>query len=323
MRAIVLRAHGDAEALKVEPIELAPPGPGEVRVRQTAIGVNFHDIYVRSGLYRTLALPGVPGIEAAGVIEAIGSDVSGWRVGSRVAYVHAGYGAYASHRNIAASLLLRLPDDIHDEVAAALLVRGLTVQVLTRVVHRLRAGEHVLVHAAAGGVGRLLTRAASNLGARVIGTAGSEEKARIARANGCEDTILYREEDFAARVADITAGRGVDVVYDSVGRDTVPGSLRCLAPCAHLVIFGQSSGPIAPIEVPTLAARSLTVSRPILFDYLRDPVRANGMAAELFDSLRTGELMPPAIATLSLEEAGEAHRRLEGRRANEAIVLRP
>jgi NADPH2:quinone reductase len=236
--AIVLRRYGGPEALTAEWVEVGRPGSGELRVRQTAVGVNFHDCYVRSGLYRTLALPGIPGIEAAGVVEDVGPDVSGFAVGDRIAYVTGQYGAYASERLMPASWALRLPDGISEAVAATVLLKGLTTEMLTREVHPPKAGEVVLVHAAAGGVGRLLCRRARQLGATVIGTAGSEAKAEIARAAGCAHVILYRQEDFVARVKEITDGRGVDVAYDSVGRDTFDGSLESLALRGHLVNFG-------------------------------------------------------------------------------------
>ena len=268
--AIVLRTYGGPEVLTSERAEVGRPGRGELRVRQTAIGVNFHDCYVRSGLYRTLALPGIPGIEAAGVIEEIGPDVSGFAVGDRIAYVTGQYGAYASERLMQAAIALRLPAGISEAVAATVLLKGLTTEMLTREVHPLKAGDVVLVHAAAGGVGRLLCRRARQLGATVIGTVGSAAKAEIARASGCAHTILYRQEDFVARVKEITGGRGVDIAYDSVGRDTFDGSLESLALRGHLVNFGQASGSVPPFEIARLAARSTSVSRPILFHYVAE-----------------------------------------------------
>ncbi|MGE3928096.1 MAG: quinone oxidoreductase [Lautropia sp.] len=321
--AIVLRAHGPAEALRLEPIDLPPPAAGELRLRQTAIGVNFHDVYVRCGTYRTLALPGVPGIEATAVVEAVGAGVDQWRPGDRVVYVTARYGAYATHRNLPASLAWRLPDNIDDALAAAMTVRTLTVEVLTTCVRQAARGEQVLIHAAAGGVGRLLAQAANRHGAVVIGTVGSAEKAELARASGCHHVIDYRQQDFVEHVLALTDGRGVDAVYDSVGHDTVAGSLRCLARCGHLVIFGQASGPCPPIEVPTLAARSLTVSRPILFDYLEDRERASRLFDRAFHALGSGAIATPTITALPLAQAGEAHRRLEARHAGTAWVLMP
>jgi NADPH2:quinone reductase len=321
-QAIVLREFGGPEQLTIEPVSYGEPGPGELAIRQTAIGVNFHDIYVRTGQYRTLALPGVPGVEAVGVVEAVGPDVADWAPGDRLAYVARSYGGYATARLLPAALAFRLPAGIEDATAAALMVRGLTVEMLIGQVHALAGGETVLIHAAAGGVGRLLVRAAKQAGARVLATVGSDEKARIAAEAGADETILYRSEDFVARVQALTDG-GVDVVYDSVGADTVPGSLRVLRPCGHLVIFGQSSGPPPAIEVATLAAKSLMVSRPILFDYLDDPVRARAMSEGLYSALEGGRLIPPRIMSLPLARAAEAHRLLESREPHDAVVLIP
>ena len=322
-QAIVLREHGAADRLVLENIVVGPPGPGELLIRQTAIGVNFHDTYVRTGQYCTLPLPGIPGIEAAGVVEAVGSDAGPWQTGDRLAYISSQYGCYASARLLQASLAFRLPDDIPDTTAAAIMLRGLTVDMLTNAVRRPLPDETVLIHAAAGGVGRLLVQAAARTGARVIGTAGSPEKAEIARAAGANEIILYRDEDFAARVGALTGGAGVEIVYDSVGKDTIRGSFDVLKRCGHMVIFGQSSGPIAPIEVSMLAAKSLTVSRPIVFDYLLEREPAKAMVNRLWNFVRIGMLTAPAMRILPLEEAMTAHRLIEGRAAHDAIVLVP
>lgn len=322
-RVIVLREFGAAEVLRAETVDVGSPGPGELRVRQTAIGVNFHDTYVRSGQYRTLALPGVPGIEAAGVVEAAGRGVTEARVGDRIVYMSAKYGAYASERILPASLAIRLPDDIDDRTAASIFVRGLTVAMLAEKVRHLSAGDVVLVQAAAGGVGRLLVQWASGVGAHVIGTVGSTEKAAMAKAAGCKETILYREQNFVDRVREITSGRGVDVVYDSVGKDTVRGSFACLKTCGHLVIFGQSSGPADPIEISLLAEKSATVSRPILFHYLQDRNQLETMSAALFQALSQGRMTPPEITTMALDDAAAAHRFLENRSSHGAVVLSP
>jgi NADPH2:quinone reductase len=321
-RAIVLREYGGAERLAVENIALGAPGPGELLIIQTAIGVNFHDIYVRSGQYRTLALPGIPGIEGVGVVDAVGDDVEGWRPGDRVAYISSQYGAYTSARMLPAALAFRLPDNLPDTLAAAMMLRGLTVDMLTIAVRRLMPDETVLIHAAAGGVGRLLVQAAAQAGARVIGTAGSLERAEIAKAAGASEVILYRDEDFVTRVRAICS-EGVDVVYDSVGNDTIKGSFEVLKRCGHLVVFGQSSGPVPPIEVSMLAAKSLTVSRPILFDYLRDRGKAEKMVERLFTLLQHGKFLIPVIKTMRLEDAMAAHLVLESRSAHDAIVLVP
>ncbi|MBA2468368.1 MAG: zinc-binding dehydrogenase, partial [Chloroflexia bacterium] len=224
--AIVLRVHGGPETLTPERVEVGEPGPGELRIRQTAIGVNYHDVYVRTGHYQTLALPGIPGIEAVGVVTATGPETEGFAVGDRIGYITGRYGAYAAARVLPARLAIPLPEAIDDRLAATVLLKGLTAAMLVRRVHRIERGMTVLVHAAAGGVGRLLCQWAAALGAMVIGTAGTESKRDQALAAGCAHAILYREVDFVADVMRITAGRGVDVVYDGVGKDTFDGSLE-------------------------------------------------------------------------------------------------
>ena len=321
--AIVLRHHGGPEQLQPETITVGAPGPNELRIRQTAIGVNFHDTYVRTGLYRTLPLPGIPGIEAAGIIEAVGPGVSGFTPGERVGYVTASYGAYATERLLPAALAMKLPPFLDDRAAASILVRGLTVEVLTRAAHRVRAGDTVLVHAAAGGVGRLLCQRLADIGARIIGTAGSPAKSAIAKAAGCHEVILYREQDFAPRVSQITNGKGVDVVYDSVGKDTFMGSLACLATRGHRVNFGQASGPIPPFEVSRLAAGSFTLSRPIVFHYLADHTERDALLASLFDALARRVLTVPEAQAFPLAQAAQAHTALESRSATAPIILQP
>ncbi len=322
-QAIVLREHGGEEVLRLENVAVGAPGPGQLRVLQTAIGVNFHDCYVRSGLYRTLPLPGVPGIEAAGVVEDVGPEVVGFKPGDRIGYVTAGYGAYAPERLLDAGLAIPLPASVTDEMAASVLVRGLTVQMLTRAVCRVTAGDRVLVHAAAGGVGRMLCQALKHLGVFVIGTAGSPERAAAARAAGCDATILYREQDFVAEVAAITDGRGVAVAYDSVGKDTFSGSLACLGVRGHLVNFGQASGPVVPFEVSRLAARSNSVTRPILFHYLTDRDERDAMVQALFDVLADGVVTVEGVARFPLAEVGRAHAALEARQATGPAILIP
>lgn len=322
-QAIVLRAHGDAHVLEVETVDVPRPRTGEIRIRQTAIGVNFHDVYVRNGSYRTLYLPGVPGIEAVGVVEDVGAGVYGLAVGDRVGYVTGGYGAYAQARNLPAELAIAIPTTIDDRQATSVLLKGLTAEMLLRRVHHVEAGMTVLVHAAAGGVGRLLCQWAAHLGATVIGTVGSARKATLAKAAGCHDTILYREVDFAAKIGELTAGRGVDVAYDSVGRDTFDGSLSSLAPLGHLVNFGQASGPVAPFEVSRLAARSNMLTRPIIFHYLADRDRRNAMADNLFAALEAGVISPPESEIFTLAQAPAAHQRLESRLAEGAVLLAP
>jgi NADPH2:quinone reductase len=321
--AIVLRGTGGPGVLNTESVTVGSPGKGELRIRQTAIGVNFHDVYVRSGLYQTLPLPGIPGIEAAGVVEAVGSDVSDFAAGDRIAYVTGQYGAYASERILPAALAIRLPPEISEQTAATVLLKGLTAEMLVREVHRVRPGDVVLVHAAAGGVGRLLCQRAHHLGATVIGTVGSEAKAEVARRAGCAHTILYRQEDFVACVREITDGRGVDVAYDSVGRDTFEGSLESLAFRGHLVNFGQSSGSVAPFEVSRLAARSNSVTRPIVFHYIATRADLERMAGSVFEAVAKDSLAVDPVKLLPLTEASAAHAELEARQASGPVLLVP
>jgi len=321
--AIVLREYGGAETLRFESIRVAAPGPEEVRLRQTAIGVNFHDIYVRTGLYKTLKLPGIPGLDAVGVVEAVGTRVQHLKPGDRVAYITAAYGAYAEERLIAADRLLHLPNEIDDRTAAATLVRGLTVWMLLAKVHPVKSNGRYLVHAAAGGVGRLLCQWATHLGAHVIGTAGSEQKAAVALQAGCKEVILYRQENFSQRVRDLTQGQGVDAVFDSVGKDTFDGSLECLALRGHLVNFGQSSGPVEPFAVSRLAEKSNTLSRPILFHYIEDPMERAAMANHVFEALRSGTIVPDIGAQFALRDAAQAHRALEMRASTGSTILLP
>lgn len=321
--AIIIREYGGSDALKLESIELDAPASGEIRMRQTAIGVNYHDVYVRSGLYKTLALPGIPGCEATGIVEAVGEDVSHLKVGDRIAYVTGTYGAYTSHRNLAAGLAVPLPNGVGDTVAASNLLRAMTVEMLTAQVARIEAGMTVLVHAAAGGVGKMLSQVLASLGVTVIGTVGSSAKAEVAQANGCAHTILYRDVAFEKAVLDITRGAGVDVVYDSVGADTFAGSLEVLKTCGQLVNFGQSSGPVDPLAMATLAAKSLTVSRPILFHYLTNPATYQAMAARVFNKFETSILDAGQQTPVALKAASEAHDTLENMTGGGSLVLIP
>ncbi len=321
--AIVIRDYGGTGVLKLEDTKVGPPPPGQIRLRQTGIGVNFHDVYVRSGLYRTLALPGIPGCEAVGIVEEIGDGVEGLSVGDRVAYVTAAYGAYASHRLLAADQAVPVPHDLPDNVVATNLLRAMTVEMLLSQVTRVKAGDTILVQAAAGGVGRLLCQWATHKGARVIGTVGSPEKAEQAKAAGCSQTILYREVDFVAATRDITDGKGVDVVYDSVGADTFYGSLDALKPTGHLVNFGQSSGPVKPLEMPQLAAKSLTVTRPILFHYMAEPATYRQMANAVFRAFATRTLSVTAPLAIPLQDAARAHDILEGGTGGGTLMLLP
>jgi NADPH2:quinone reductase len=322
-QAIFLEGYGGPEVLRAREVAVGAPGPGELRLRQTCVGVNFHDVYVRTGQYRTLAPPGIPGIEAVGVVDAIGPEVEGFRVGDRIGYITRAYGCYAGERLLPARIAIPLPAHVDDRTAASVLLKGLTVEMLVQRVHRIAPGQWVLVQAAAGGVGQLLVQWAARLGARVIGTVGSAGKMEVARAAGCEHVILYREEDVAARIAAITGGRGVDVVYDGVGHDSFAGSLASLAMCAHLVNFGQASGPVPPLALSDLQARSTTVSRPVVFHYAAQPGALQAMSAALFDALARGWLRVPEPIEFPLAEAAAAHALLESRSATRPVVLKP
>lgn len=322
-QAIMLREFGAPERLQCEEIALDDPGPGELRIRHTAVGVNFHDIYVRTGLYRTLPLPGIPGIEASGIVEAIGPGVTGFVAGDRICYVTGTYGAYASARNLPASLALKLPVGIAEEVAAAAILKGLTACMLLRYEYPVAAGDFVLVHAAAGGVGQLLCRWASHLGATVIATVGDPRKEATARACGAHHVLSSRDERLVEQIREITGGRGVSVAYDSVGRDSFQQSLASLAFFGKLVNFGQASGPVAPFEVSQLAARSNALSRPIIFHYLRDAAMQQKLASETLAALSNGVLAVEIGLRLPLADAAAAHRAIEARETTGSTILIP
>ncbi len=321
--AIRIHATGGPETLRWEAVRSGSPGPGEALLRHTAIGVNYIDTYHRSGLY-PLPLPATLGMEAAGVVEAVGDGVAEVAVGQRVAYAGGPIGAYAEARLIPAHRLVPLPPEISEEQAAAIMLKGMTAQYLLRQTHAVQPGETVLIHAAAGGVGLIACQWAKHLGATVIGTVGSDEKAALARAHGCDHTIVYTRENFAARVREITAGRGVRVVYDSVGQATWDGSLDCLQPRGLMVSFGNSSGPVQPFSPLVLSAKgSLFVTRPTLMTYTatRDDLLA--AAADLFDVVRSGAVTPLVGGAYALRDAAQAHRDLESRRTTGSLLLRP
>ncbi len=323
-RAIRVHETGGPEVLRLEEVAVGEPGPGEARVRHTAIGVNFIDTYFRSGLYPAPALPFVPGAEAAGVVEAVGPDVTSVKPGDRVGYVVT-LGAYAEERLIPADRLVRLPDDVSDRDAAAMLLKGMTVRFLLRATYPVRPETKMLVHAAAGGVGLLMGQWARHLGVgTIIGTVGGPEKAALAAANGYTHIIDYRSEDFVARVKDITGGRGVDVAYDSVGKDTFPGSLDCLRPRGLWVSFGNASGPVPPFAIGLLSQKgSLYATRPTIFAYIGTQAELQETAQDLFDVVRSGAVSVSARQEMRLVDAAEAHRALEGRRTSGATVLLP
>ena len=323
MKAIRVYQHGGPDVLAYENFELGEPGPGEVRVRNRAIGVNFVDIYLRSGAYPPPQLPFIPGKEGAGEVVSVGPDVEGFKPGDRVAYAEA-LGAYAEEHNVPARVLVHLPEDIDFETGAAMMLKGLTAQYLLRRTFRVEAGHTLLVHAAAGGVGLILTQWAKHLGAKVIGTVGSPEKAELARANGADYVIDYGKENFATRVREITEGEGVDVVYDSIGKATFEGSLDSLRPFGHFVSFGAASGSIPPFDITTLAQKgSLYATWPLLPAHLSRREDVLAMSKDLFDVVARGAVNIRVHARLPLAEAAEAHRRLEGRQTTGALVLLP
>ena len=320
---VVVRAAGGPEALQWTALDTGAPGRGEVRIVQRAIGVNFIDTYFRSGLYPWPSTPLIPGAEAAGVVAAVGEAVTDLRVGDRVAYTLP-LGAYRSQRVVPAERLVKLPDAIGFDVAASVMLKGLTAQFLVTSCYPVKAGETVLVHAAAGGVGLLLGQWLRALGVTSIGTAGSPEKVAVAKANGYTHVIDYRAEDFVARVNEITGSKGCDVVYDSVGKDTWRGSLKCLRLRGMFVHFGQSSGMIADFKFSELASGgSLYATRPMLFDYIKRREDLSARAADLFARLSCGEIKAHVGQRVALRDAAEAHRELEGRRTIGATVLLP
>ena len=321
-QAIRMERTGGPEVLVHGEADVGAPGPGEVRLRQTAIGVNFIDVYFRTGLYPT-PLPAIPGSEAAGVVEAVGEGVGDLRPGDRVAYAMLP-GAYATERLAPAARMVRLPDGVDDDTAAAMMLKGMTAHYLLRRVHRVKPGDTVLIHAAAGGVGLIACQWANHLGATVIGTVGSPEKAELARANGCHHPILYRSEDFVARVREITDGKGCDAVYDSIAAATYPGSLDCLKPFGMWALFGQSSGPIKGFDPNLLAQKgSLFMTRPTLGTYVASREDLAATAAELFEVVANGAVRIEIGQRFPLAQAADAHRALEGRGTTGSTVLVP
>jgi NADPH2:quinone reductase len=321
--AIRIHATGGPEVLKWEAVEVGRPGPGEVRLRQGAVGLNFIDVYHRSGLYKLPGLPAVIGMEGAGSVEAVGPDVGEFKAGDRVAYAGV-IGGYAEERLIAADRLVKLPDDIDDTTAAAMMLQGMTARYLLRETYRCTPETVLLFHAAAGGVGLIVCQWAKAIGATMIGTVGSREKAQLAKANGCTHVIDYRTEDYVARVREITGGKGCDVVYDGVGKDTFPSSLDCLKPKGLWVSFGNASGPVPPFDIAILSAKgSLYATRPTIMTYVaqRSDLLAN--ARELFEMVGKGAVKIAASRTYALRDAAEAHRDLEARKTTGSIVLLP
>jgi len=320
--AIVIQEQGGPEVMRWTEVDVAAPGTGQVSVRHKAVGLNYIDCYHRSGLY-PLEMPAGIGMEGAGTIEAVGDQVANVAVGDRVAYAAGPPGSYAELRNIAADRVVPIPYSIDDETAAAMMLQGMTTQYLIRRTYRVKAGETVLFHAAAGGVGLIACQWLKQLGATVIGTVGSPEKAALAQAHGCDHTILYSEENFVARVRDITGGKGVPVVYDSVGKDTYQGTLDCLAPRGLFVSFGNASGPIENFDPGALAAKgSLYFTRPTLMTYTATHDDLLASANELFEAVNKGVKIE-INQRYALKDAAQAHRDLEARKTTGSTVLCP
>jgi NADPH2:quinone reductase len=321
--AIRIHQAGGPEVLQWESVAVGEPGAGEARVRHTAVGLNYIDTYHRSGLYK-LPLPSGIGVEAAGVVEAVGPGVTDISKGDRVAYGGAPPGSYAEVRVMPADKLVKLPDDVSDRSAATLMLKGLTVQYLFRQTFPLKGGETILFHAAAGGVGLIACQWARALGVTLIGTVGSDEKAALAKANGCAHTIVYTRENFVERVKEITGGKGVPVVYDSIGKDTFPASLDCLKPRGLFVSFGSSSGPIAAFDIGLLVQKgSLFATRPSIAGYAVTRQDLLRMADEMLALVKGGKIVSEARQTFALKDAAQAHRDLEARKTTGATLLLP
>ncbi len=322
--AIQIHETGGADVLRYETVEVGAPGPGEVRLKQTAIGLNFIDVYFRSGVYPPPALPFTPGLEGAGEVVALGDGVTGLAVGDRVAYAAPPLGAYAEERLMPADRLVNIPAAISDDQAAAMMLKGLTAQYLLRRTFRVEPGQTILFHAAAGGVGLIACQWAKSLGVNVIGTVGSDAKAGLAKAHGCAHTIRYDQDNLVERVKEITDGKGVPVVYDLVGQSTFESSLDCLSPHGMLVSFGQSSGKIPPFDVGILSAKgSLYLTRPTLMTYTAAREDLVASAKELFGVVEDGTVKIEINQRFPLKDATAAHQALEGRKTTGSTLLIP
>jgi len=323
VKAIRMSKTGGAEVLEYVDVQLGEPGPGEVLVRHHAIGVNFLDIYFRNGLY-PLPLPAGVGQEGAGIIEKIGPNVTHLQVGDRVAYAGRPAGSYSQARVMPADIIVKLPDAISFEQAAAMMLQGMTVQYLLNSTYKVQKGDTVLFHAIAGGVGTIACQWLKALGATIIGTVGSPEKAALAKSMGCDHTILYRDEDFVKRVREITDGKGVPVVYDSIGKDTFMKSLDCLSPLGTMVTFGNASGPVPPLDLSILAGKgSIKVTRPTLTTYVLNRALLEPMAADLFQRVMSGQVKIEITHRYPLEQAAQAQRDMEERKTTGSIILLP
>jgi NADPH:quinone reductase len=320
-RAMRVHEVGGPEVLRWEEVPAAPLGPGDVRLRHRFVGLNFIDVYHRTGLYKQ-PLPCTLGMEAAGVVIEVGAAVDGLRVGDRIAYAGGSPGAYSEERVLPADRVVPLPADIDDRTAAAMMLKGMTAQYLLRQTIQVQPGDTILLHAAAGGVGLIACQWAKQLGATVIGTVGNDEKAQLARENGCDHVVVYSRESVVERVREITGGKGVRVVYDSVGKDTFLQSLDCLRPRGMLVLYGQSSGPVPPFDPALLAGKgSLYLTRPVLFAYTATRPELLATAQDLFSMVRPGKVKIRIDQAFPLAGAADAHRALEGRRTTGSTVL--
>jgi NADPH:quinone reductase len=322
VKAIRIHKPGTAEAMVLDEISVGNPGPGEVRLRHTAIGVNYIDVYHRNGDY-PLTMPHGIGMEAAGVVEAVGTGVSGLKVGDRVAYAAGPPGSYSEKRLISAAVLVKLPDGIKDKIAACIMLQGMTARYLLKQTHKVRKGDWILVHAAAGGMGLLLCQWAKYLGAKVIGTTSSPEKMKLARKHGCDYPINYMTEDFVTRVKEITGGKGVSVIYDGVGKDTVLKGFECLALRGHLVCYGAASGAPDPVSLKTLVSKSASLTRPTLFHHIGTKTELQATAKDVFKAVLDGVLKIQKPAEYRLADAAQAHRDLEGRKTTGSSILIP
>ena len=323
MKAIRFEKTGGPEVLQWQDVTLAKPGPGEVRLRHTAIGLNYIDTYHRSGLY-PVPMPSGIGLEACGVVEILGEGVKGFKVGDRVAYGSGPIGAYAEARNIPVARIIKIPKAISDETAAAMMLKGMTVRYLLAETFKVKRGQTILLHAAAGGVGLILSQWAKALGVKVIGTVGSDDKIAIAKAHGCAHVINSRTEDVAARVREITKGKGVPVVYDGIGQATLEASLNSLQSRGLLVSFGNASGPVKAFDLGQLAAKgSLYVTRPTLFNYTASDADFKATATDLVEMVKSGKVKIPVNQRYALRDAAQAHEDLENRKTTGSTVLLP
>ena len=323
IKAIRFHQAGGPEVLSWDDVDVGDPSEGQVRIRHTAIGLNYIDTYHRSGLY-PLPMPSGIGMEGAGIVEAIGAGVTSVAEGDHVAYAAGPPGSYAEGRVIEAAKVVKVPAGVDDRTAAAMMLKGLTAQYLIRQIHKVQKGDTILIHAAAGGVGLIVCQWAKSLGATVIGTVGNDAKAALAKANGCDHPIIYTREDFVARVNEITNGAKLPVVYDSIGIDTFAGSLDCLRPRGTMVSFGQASGPIPPVDLGTFAQKgSLFFTRPTLFNYADTPENLRMMSEDLFSAVASGAVKISIDQTFALSEARASHEALEGRKTTGSTVLLP